>query len=84
MFRISMSSHEQIPTICVEGSLDGKSVPDLRKTCDATGPGVCLKLSGLMSADAEGVRLLRSLQGQGAELHDVSPYIHQLLQRDAH
>jgi hypothetical protein len=38
-----------------------------------------LDLSGLFSADRDGIQALRSLSENGAELHGASPYINQLL-----
>jgi hypothetical protein len=38
-----------------------------------------LDLSGLRSADSDGIRALQSLSEAGAELRGASPYIYQLL-----
>jgi hypothetical protein len=38
-----------------------------------------LDLSGLRSADRDGIRALRSLSEKGAELRGANPYINQLL-----
>jgi hypothetical protein len=54
-------------------------VPDVRAACESANPPVRLDLSGLFSADRDGVQALRSLSEKGAELHGASPYINQLL-----
>ena len=42
-------------------------------------PPLRLNLSGLRSADRDGIRALQSLAEAGAELHGANPYINQLL-----
>ena len=66
-------------TIRVEGRLDTATVPDLQNECRSADPPLRLDLSGLLSADEDGIQALRSLAAQGAELFGASPYIRQLL-----
>ena len=66
----------------IEGRLDAAAVPDLLATCWAVGSPMRLDLSGLMSADADGVETLRHLAEAGTELTDMSPYIRQLVLQD--
>jgi hypothetical protein len=40
---------------------------------------LCLDLSGLRSADGDGIRALQLLSAAGAELRGADPYINQLL-----
>ncbi len=57
----------------------GPDLPDVRAACESANPPLGLDLSGLKSADIEGIRALRSLSETGAELQGASPYIRQLL-----
>lgn len=66
-------------TIRVEGHLMGADVPDLRTAWESANAPRRLDLTGLRSADADGIRLLRALQESGAELHSANPYVRQLL-----
>jgi anti-anti-sigma regulatory factor len=78
--RITTSSGEEMATIRVEGRLNAEGVPDLERELQAAGAPVRLDLSGLMSADAAGVRELRALSASGVELCGASPYIRQMLE----
>jgi anti-anti-sigma regulatory factor len=82
MLRITMSNHEQATIIRVDGCLTGMSVPDFRRACHAVGTGLRLDLSGLDSADAAGISVLRSLRAEGAELRGLTPYIRCLLEEE--
>ncbi len=77
--RVSTDAGEAVTTIRIEGQLTSSSVPDVRAACESANPPLRLDLSGLRSADNDGVRALRSLSEAGAELHGASPYINQLL-----
>jgi anti-anti-sigma regulatory factor len=77
--RVSTEAGETATTIRIEGKLTSVSVPDVRAACESVDPPLRLDLSGLRSADSDGIRALRSLSEAGAELHGASPYINQLL-----
>ena len=66
-------------TIRIEGQLTGDGVPDVSAACESANSPVRLDLSGLRSADDDGIRVLQSLSEAGAELHGANPYINQLL-----
>ena len=66
-------------SIRIDGQLTSSSVPDLIAACESANPPLRLDLSGLRSADSDGIRALQSLSEAGAELHDANPYIRQLL-----
>jgi len=78
-FRIDSISGEDETIIRLEGRLGAKGVNDLKKSIQQASGLVLLDLSGLRSADAEGVRALRSISAKGAKLIGVSSYIRQLL-----
>ena len=63
----------------IEGRLDAPAVPDLLAACRSVGHPLRLDLSGLRSADVDGVEALRRLVEAEAELTDMSPYIRQLV-----
>ncbi len=77
--RVTSRTDGTTTTICVEGRLKGTDVPDLRDMCESANAPWCLDLSGLRSADKDGIRALRSLLESGAELHGADPYVRQLL-----
>ena len=78
--RITTSTEEKRTTIRLEGRLSAGEVPDLDREFQRAGAGTRLDLSGLMSADAEGLRELRALAAKGAELRGASAYVRQLLE----
>ncbi len=77
--RVSTEVGETATTIRIEGRLTGADLPDMRTAYKWAKRPLRLDLSGLKSADIDGIRALRSLSETGAELHGVSPYINQLL-----
>ena len=77
--RVSTETDETATTIRIEGRLTSADLPDVKATCESAKPPLRLDLSGLRSADTDGIRALLSLSETGAELHDASPYIRQLL-----
>ena len=78
-FRVSTEAGDTVTTIRIEGELTSASVPDVRAACGSANPPLRLDLSGLHSADSDGIRALQSLAEAGAELHGANPYINQLL-----
>ena len=78
-FRITAITTGGKTTIRVEGRLGADGVPELRREAELAEEGVELDLSGLTSADAEGLRLLLELSTGGARLCRPSAYISQLL-----
>ena len=56
----------------------------MRRECRSVGTPVRLELSGLKSADPDGIEALRALATQGAELTGASPYILRLLEEGVH
>lgn len=81
MLRISHSGSATPATIDLEGKLLGPWVDELRKVIAAlrVQETVCLSLTHLSFADAEGIDLLRTLRHEGIELAGASPLIEGLL-----
>ena len=77
--RVSTEAGETVTTIRIEGQLTSSSVSDVTAACESANPPLCLDLSGLRSADRDGIRTLLSLSEKGAELRGANPYIRQLL-----
>ena len=77
--RISTEAEGTVTTIRIEGQLTSSSVPDVRAACGSATPQLRLDLSGLRSADSDGIRALNALREAGAKLHGASPYINRLL-----
>ena len=80
--RITTETDQTATTIRIEGKLTSASVSDVRAACESASPPLRLELSGLRSADSDGIRALRSLSETGAELHGASAFIRQLLLED--
>jgi anti-anti-sigma regulatory factor len=77
--RISTEASQTATTVRIEGRLTGADLPDLRALCASANSPLRLDLSGLRSADDNGIQALRALAEAGAQLHGASPYIRQLL-----
>ena len=77
--RITTVPGKDKTTIRIEGRLAANEVEDLEKEIQLVAAPVHVDLSGLQSADAEGVRALRSLSAKGVKLVSASPYIRLLL-----
>ena len=77
--RITTVSGKNQTTISIEGDLVVEEIENLQKEFQLAAAPVHLDLSGLRSADAEGVQALRSLSAKGAKLVGGSIYIRQLL-----
>ncbi len=77
--RITTSKDDKATTIRVEGRLNAEAVPDLQREVKLASAPLRLDLSGLISADAEGIKKLRALSAKGAELRGASAYIQRLL-----
>ena len=78
--RITTVHDDSAWTIRVEGRLDADAVPDLQAEVKLASGPLRMDLSGLISADAEGIKELRALSAKGAELRGGSAYIRQLLE----
>jgi len=80
MLRITLVETScQYVRLRVEGRLTGRSVAELRQTCELhfPGPGVplILDLADLSFADAEGIALLRSLRRDNVNLLNSSAFL---------
>ena len=77
--RISIDAGQRATTLRIDGHLTAADLPDVRASCESAKPPLRLDLSGLRSADIDGIRALLSLSENGAELRGASPYIGELL-----
>ena len=77
--RITRYTEGKAAVLRIEGLLSADTVPDLEAVCRFAEPPLRLDLSGLSSADKDGIRTLRRLSAEGAELFGASPYVRQLL-----
>jgi anti-anti-sigma regulatory factor len=64
----------------VDGRLDAEGVSELEKVTLEVSAALCLDLSGLRLADAEGIAALLRLQKAGAVIQGASPYLKLLLE----
>jgi hypothetical protein len=65
--------------VAIAGQLAADTVRELRELCGSIDGGLALDLSGLVSADEEGLEALRELDQRGIELRGISPFIRLLL-----
>ena len=81
MLRITCCEVDGILTMELAGRVAGEWVTELRRAAHSRRPtdGLRLDLSGVLYADADGVRLLRELRRQGAELLGCSEFMAVLL-----
>ena len=79
MIRLTRHTEGKTTTIRLEGRLDANTVPDLEKECRSANPPLRVDLSGVSSADKDGIQTLRQLAAEGTELFGASPYVRQLL-----
>ena len=82
--RIETSAGEKKPTVSVAGRLEGLGVGELARTCRSIEGELVLDLSGLRSADAEGIEAIQKLVQGGATLRGASPFIQLLLESEQH
>jgi hypothetical protein len=78
--RIVVSLEGLKTVVKVDGRLDAEGVPELDRVTRDEGAALCLDLSGLRLADAEGIAALLRLQKAGAVIQDASPYLKLLLE----
>jgi len=79
--RITPAGSGPSATLKVDGRLTSEEVAELRHACDRVEGRLTLDLSGLQSADRQGVSALQELRTKGAELIGASPYLQLLLDR---
>lgn len=79
--RITAAGSGQSTTLKIDGRLTSEEVPELRLACDRVEGRLVLDLSGLQSADRQGVSVLQELRTKGVELIGASPYLQLLLDR---
>jgi hypothetical protein len=77
--RISEIAEGEGTTLRVDGRLRGDAVRELWRASTHAVPPLTLELSGLLFADAEGVRTLTQLRVGGAKLRNIPPYVSLLL-----
>src|SRR5262245_20779792 len=82
--RITVIAPGTPTTVKVDGRLTSDEVPELRRVCAEVAGRLVLDLSDLASADRPGGSVLRALRANGAELVNVSPVVHILLDRQSH
>jgi hypothetical protein len=63
----------------LHGWLGKPEIAELHKACESTPPPLCLDLTHLTSASAEGILALKEERARGARLANSSPYIALLL-----
>ena len=80
--RIQVTSEGSMAVVRVAGRLVSQETAELRRICPASGGEFVLDLSDLLSADPEGIAVIRALVRDGAKLRGLSPFIRLLLAED--
>ena len=82
--RIDTTSEDSKTIVSVAGRLSGLGVREFLRTCDSIDGELVLDLTGLRSAESEGINAIRELVRGGAKLRGVSPFIRLLLKDQPH
>ncbi len=77
--RITQATVDGNLCIRIEGRLKGADASSLEDEFASAAPSLKIDLSGLLGADSDAIRSLKSLRDQGAELTGGSVYIRHLL-----
>ena len=77
--RIETRSEDSKTIVSVVGRLTGPATHEFLRTCRSTKSEFVLDLTGLRSADSEGIEAIRELVHEGRQLRGVSPFIRLLL-----
>jgi hypothetical protein len=77
--RIDTTSEGSKTVLSVAGRLEGSGIGELLRACKSIGGVFMLDLTGVRSADPEGIEAIRKLVRGGAKLRGVSPFIRLLL-----
>ena len=77
--RIETTSEGSKTVVSVAGRLEGSGVREFLRTCRSITGEFVLDLTGLRSADADGIDAIHKAVSGGAELRGVSPFIRLLI-----
>ena len=78
--RIDTASGRTETIVSVSGRLEGAGVEELMRVCRSIGGEFVLDLTGVRSADPEGIDAIRELTSRSATLRGVSPFMRLLLE----
>ena len=78
-FRIDMNIDGNRTTVRVSGRMAGTTVDQVREVCDRIEGETVLELTHLVSADDDGIDLIRVLEEASVEVIGATPYIRYLL-----
>jgi hypothetical protein len=79
--RITTSTTGTLTVVRVDGRLRSAGVGELERVCQGIEGPLCLDLSHLLLADADGIKAIKRIARGGARLAGVSSYIKLLLER---
>jgi len=82
LFRIDTFEMEGTTVVQVKGQLVGEGVAELERALQGVKAPLVVDLAFLRTADAEGIKILRSIVEDGGELRNASPYVQLLLNRE--
>ena len=77
--RIETSTEDSKIAVRVAGRLENSGVSELLRVCRSIESELVLDLTGLRSADSEGIEAIHELVRGGAKLRGASPFIRLLL-----
>lgn len=77
--RIDTSKEGNRTVVRVSGRMAGTTVEQVREECDRIEGEIVLDLTHLVSADTDGIDLIRELEAASVEVSGATPYIRYLL-----
>ena len=79
VIRITVQPQATVPVVVIDGWLAEGDLDELARTRDRLGEGVALRLGGLESCDAAGLRFLQDWLQAGAVLETASLFLRAVL-----
>jgi len=80
-FRAWVGQQDAVRTVHLAGRLGREHTAELLRICDEAPGPLRVDLANLVSADPTGLEALVGLEGRGAELTGISPYLALRLER---
>ena len=81
MLRITKTTREGKTALRLEGRVAERWAPEFERVCRAEGFPLVLDFSGVTFADERGAEIIRRLRAEGAELIELSLFVHELIAR---
>jgi hypothetical protein len=80
MIRITTQQEQGCTVVIIDGQVTAEDLPEIERVRSAQSGDVTLKLGGVTSCAAVGVRLLRDWLAAGAQLRDATLFLRMILE----